>query len=83
MTLQFTTFETEEKLDVLEIWDGGATIQASTLMTRLSGTDVGIYQSFVSSTNHLVFRFTTDGSAQKSGFNINWSTGSNFAVSCW
>ncbi|XP_045207056.2 uncharacterized protein LOC123559381 [Mercenaria mercenaria] len=72
--IHFEVFDIEENLDILEIWDGGPTIFSSRLIARVSGQDPGEYGSYISSTNHLILRFLTDGSVQKEGFIFSWNT---------
>ena len=72
---QFNHFDTETDLDIVELWNGGSTIATSQLITRLSGSTLGQFATYLSSTNWLVVRFITDGSVEKSGFNFTWSTG--------
>ena len=77
-SFQFDRFETETDLDFVELWDGGATVDTSQMIARLSGPSAGEYATFISSRNWLLVRFITDGSVQKSGFNFTWSTGNKY-----
>ena len=76
---QFDYFETETDLDFVELWDGGGTIETSQLVARLTGSSVGEYATYMSSTSWLLVKFITDGSVEKYGFNFTWSTGTNTA----
>lgn len=72
---QFHTFDLEDNLDILEIWDGGSTLLTSQKIARVSGDSLGKYESYISSRNHLILRFLTDSSVEKEGFSFSWSTG--------
>jgi len=72
---QFTSFSTEEGLDVLEIWDGGPTLLESTLVGRISGRDPAKFAKYTSSVNHVILRYITDDTVEKAGFSLTWTTG--------
>ncbi|WAR05343.1 FBP1-like protein [Mya arenaria] len=70
----FESFDTEEGLDFLEVYDGGPSLGASVLVGRLSGRQLDRFRSYTSSQNFILFRYITDGSVQKTGFTLTWST---------
>ena len=70
----------ETDLDFVELWDGGGTIETSQLIVRLTGSSVGQFATYMSSTNWLVVRFITDSSVEKSGFSFTWSTGTTIIL---
>ena len=72
--VQFTTFETEQDLDVVEFWEGSPTLSDSHCLARLSGKSVEGYQVLFSSNNFLTVRFISDATVQESGFTFNWGT---------
>ena len=54
---------------------GGKTAGTSHVLTRLSGTlDVTSLDSFYSSNNFMIVRFTSDSSIERDGFEFVWSS---------
>ncbi|XP_021369999.1 cubilin-like [Mizuhopecten yessoensis] len=70
-----TAFDLEHGLDYVEVWIGGATVEESRCLSRLTGKLSRIQQSLSSSNNFLIFRFLSDGSNQNNGsFRFSWYT---------
>ncbi|XP_033758118.1 uncharacterized protein LOC117340467 [Pecten maximus] len=75
LTISVTEFDLEYGLDHFEVWIGGATVEESRCLTRLTGNLSQIPQSFSSSNNFLIFRFLSDSSNQENGsFSLSWYT---------
>ncbi|XP_076110499.1 uncharacterized protein LOC143079160 isoform X5 [Mytilus galloprovincialis] len=72
--VQFTQFNTEEDIDVVEFWEGSPSLADSHCLARLSGSLPASYQVFISSNNFLTVRFISDASRQRSGFTFTWRT---------
>lgn len=72
---QFETVDLEDGLDILEIWDGGPTLATSSYIGYVSGQSAGQYETYISSTNIIIFVLITDSSLAKEGVTISWSTG--------
>ena len=72
---QFDSMDIEENVDFLEIYDGGPSPSNSVLVARLTGSDPGRFLSYTSTGNQLFLKLLTDGSVEKTGFRIRWSTG--------
>ncbi|XP_069114839.1 uncharacterized protein [Argopecten irradians] len=65
-------FDLEYGLDYVEVWIGGATVEGSRCLTRLTGN---LQQSFSSSNNFLILRFLSDHSNNRNGsFRFSWYT---------
>ncbi|KAL4228532.1 CUB and sushi domain-containing protein 2 [Mactra antiquata] len=65
-------FSTEPDSDFLDFYDGGISMEDSSLSVRLSG-NIEKY-SYISSYNFIILRFVSDGSQQSTGFILNWDT---------
>ncbi|KAH1029275.1 hypothetical protein HUJ05_002540 [Dendroctonus ponderosae] len=72
--LQFQEFETEKIFDTVQILVGGRTEDTSVNLATLSGKqDLG-NRSFVSASNFMIVKFSTDASVEKKGFRASWKT---------
>ncbi|XP_054265760.1 uncharacterized protein LOC128988471 [Macrosteles quadrilineatus] len=72
--LQFQEFETEKTFDTVQILVGGRTEDKAVSLATLSGKqDLG-NKSFVSASNFMIIKFSTDGSVEKKGFRASWKT---------
>lgn len=80
-SLQFTQFNTEKDLDVVEFFDGSPALKDGRCLSRLSGSLPESYQVFLSSNNFMNVRFTSDSSRQQSGFKFTWRTSMLFSYS--
>lgn len=71
--LTFTTFETEEEHDVLEIFDGKDTTGRK--LGAFSGTSMPLGRPFTSTGNGLTVRFRSDNRTNGPGWTASWTTG--------
>ncbi|XP_012280254.1 sushi, von Willebrand factor type A, EGF and pentraxin domain-containing protein 1 [Orussus abietinus] len=83
--LQFQDFETEKSFDVVQILTGGRTEEKSTSLVTLSGKQDLSTKLFVSASNFMIVKFSTDGSVERKGFRASWKTepqacGGNFSA---
>ncbi|RZF48635.1 hypothetical protein LSTR_LSTR017642 [Laodelphax striatellus] len=66
--MQFQEFDTEKSFDTVQILVGGRTEDKSVNLATLSGKlDLG-NKSFVSASNFMIIKFSTDASVEKKGF---------------
>ncbi|KAL5020301.1 hypothetical protein ScPMuIL_003193 [Solemya velum] len=72
--LRIDQFDTEEDLDVVEIFTGETTVSGSSCVARLSGSLPTSYQQLISSNNFLIVRFSSDSTITKNGFLLSWKT---------
>ncbi|KAL8625326.1 hypothetical protein ACOMHN_044469 [Nucella lapillus] len=72
LQIQFASLNTEKWVDFVEVWVGGRTLSASTLVRRVSGS--GAVRMVVSSNSQAIVRFVSDGSYQDSGFTLTWQS---------
>lgn len=72
--LQFQDFETEKTFDTVQILVGGRTEDKSVSLATLSGKQDLTTQPFVSASNFMIVKFTTDGSVERKGFRATWKT---------
>jgi hypothetical protein len=70
ITLDFTSFDLESNYDYLTIYEG--TNSYGSYLGRYTGSSLP--SSLTSSSSSLFVRFTTDGSATRSGFELNYSS---------
>jgi len=71
-----TEFETEENIDIVDIYVGSNTIEASTYIASLSGRiDSAKLPTYVSTNNFLIVKFTSDRSNEKKGFSATFTAG--------
>ena len=69
-------FDTEESIDIVDIYVGGSTIATSDYLASLSGHITGDdLTTYVSTNNFMIVRFTSDDTVQKRGFHGLFATG--------
>jgi len=73
--VSFTSFDTEDGYDFVRIYDGNST--ESPLLGSFSGSSLP--PTFTSTGSAILIVFTTDGSLQKDGWSIQYSTSSSSA----
>lgn len=70
--------DTEENIDVMDIYVGGRTIDTSVYVRSLSGRITGDnLPAYVSTNNYMIVRFTSDRTVEKTGFQALFATGMN------
>lgn len=72
--LQFQEFETEKTFDTVQILAGGRTEDTSINLATLSGKQDLTNRSFVSASNFMIIKFSTDASVERKGFRASWKT---------
>ncbi|KAF7987305.1 hypothetical protein HCN44_003067 [Aphidius gifuensis] len=72
--LQFQEFETEKSFDIVQILVGGRTEEKSVNLATLSGKQELSNKLFVSASNFMIIKFSTDGSVERKGFRASWKT---------
>lgn len=72
--LQFQEFETEKTFDTVQILVGGRTEDTSVNLATLSGKQDLANHSFVSASNFMIIKFSTDASVERKGFRASWKT---------
>lgn len=72
--LQFQDFETEKSYDSVQILTGGRTEEKSVTLASLSGKLDLTTQPFVTASNFMIIKFSTDGSVERKGFRATWKT---------
>ncbi|XP_045468348.1 sushi, von Willebrand factor type A, EGF and pentraxin domain-containing protein 1 isoform X2 [Harmonia axyridis] len=72
--LQFQEFETEKTFDTVQILVGGRTEDTSVNLATLSGKQDLTNHSFVSASNFMIIKFSTDASVERKGFRASWKT---------
>lgn len=72
--LQFQEFETEKSFDTVQILVGGRTEEKSVNLATLSGKQDLSNKLFVSASNFMIFKFSTDASVERKGFRASWKT---------
>ncbi|CAG9836717.1 unnamed protein product [Diabrotica balteata] len=72
--LQFQEFETEKTFDTVQILAGGRTEDTSINLATLSGKQDLTNRSFVSGSNFMIIKFSTDASVERKGFRASWKT---------
>ncbi|GBP19642.1 Fibropellin-1 [Eumeta japonica] len=74
IVLQFQDFETEKSFDTVQILVGGRTEDKSVNLATLSGKQDLSNKLFVSASNFMVIKFSTDASVERKGFRASWKT---------
>lgn len=77
IVLQFQDFETEKSFDTVQILVGGRTEDKSVNLATLSGKQDLSTKLFVSASNFMIIKFSTDGSVERKGFRASWKTESS------
>lgn len=72
--LQFQEFDTEKIFDTVQILAGGRTEDTSVNLATLSGRQDLTNRSFVSASNFMIIKFSTDASVERKGFRASWKT---------
>lgn len=72
--LQFQEFETEKSFDIVQILVGGRTEDKSVNLATLSGKQELSNKLFVSASNFMIIKFSTDSSVERKGFRASWKT---------
>jgi hypothetical protein len=72
--LQFQDFDTEKTFDTVQILVGGRTEEKSVSLATLSGKkDLGT-KPYITASNFMIVKFTSDGSVERKGFRATWKT---------
>lgn len=71
---QFQEFETEKSFDIVQILVGGRTEDKSVNLATLSGKQELSNKLFVSASNFMIIKFSSDASVEKKGFRASWKT---------
>lgn len=74
IVLQFQEFETEKTFDTVQILVGGRTEDKSVSLATLSGKEDLANKPFVTASNFMIVKFTSDGSVERKGFRATWKT---------
>lgn len=74
IVLQFQEFETEKTFDTVQILVGGRTEDKSVSFATLSGKQDLANKPFVSASNFMIVKFTSDGGVERKGFRATWKT---------
>lgn len=72
--LQFQEFETEKTFDTVQILVGGRTEDKAVSLATLSGREDLANKPFVTASNFMIVKFTSDGSVERKGFRATWKT---------
>lgn len=72
--LQFQEFETEKTFDTVQILVGGRTEDKAVSLSTLSGREELANKPFVTASNFMIVKFTSDGSVERKGFRATWKT---------
>lgn len=74
IVLQFQEFDTEKTFDTVQILVGGRTEDKSVSLATLSGKMELASKPFVTASNFMIVKFTSDGSVERKGFRATWKT---------
>lgn len=73
--LQFQEFDTEKTFDTVQILVGGRTEEKSVSLATVSGKQSDLTNKpYVTASNFMIVKFTSDGSVEKKGFRATWKT---------
>lgn len=74
--LQFQEFDTEKTFDTVQILVGGRTEEKSVSLATVSGKLQSelLNKPFVTASNFMIVKFTSDGSVERKGFRATWKT---------
>lgn len=67
---QFQEFETEKSFDTVQILVGGRTEDKSVNLATLSGKRDLSNKLFISASNFMIIKFSTDASVERKGFRL-------------
>lgn len=74
IVLQFQDFDTEKTFDTVQVLVGGRTEEKSVSLATLSGKEDLANKPFVTASNFMIVKFTSDGSVERKGFRATWKT---------
>lgn len=74
IVLQFQEFDTEKTFDTVQILVGGRTEEKAVSLATVSGKMDLASKPFVTASNFMIVKFTTDGSIERKGFRATWKT---------
>lgn len=72
--LQFQEFDTEKNFDIVQILVGGRTEDKSVSLATISGKSDLASMPFITASNFMIIKFTSDGSVERKGFRATWKT---------
>uniref|UniRef100_A0A182Y3Y1 Notch n=1 Tax=Anopheles stephensi TaxID=30069 RepID=A0A182Y3Y1_ANOST len=72
--LQFQEFDTEKNFDTVQILVGSRTEDTAVSLATLSGKSDVPNRTFITASNFMIIKFTSDGSVEKKGFRATWKT---------
>lgn len=73
--LQFQEFDTEKTFDTVQILVGGRTEEKSVSLATVSGKQPDLTNKpYVTASNFMIVKFTSDGSVERKGFRATWKT---------
>lgn len=73
--LQFQEFDTEKTFDTVQILVGGRTEEKSVSLATISGKQSDLTNKpYVTASNFMIVKFTSDGSVERKGFRATWKT---------
>lgn len=73
--LQFQEFDTEKTFDTIQILVGGRTEEKSVSLATISGKQPDLTNKpYVTASNFMIVKFTSDGSVERKGFRATWKT---------
>lgn len=73
--LQFQEFDTEKAFDTVQILVGGRTEEKSVSLATISGKQADLSSKpYVTASNFMIVKFTSDGSVERKGFRATWKT---------
>lgn len=74
IVLQFQEFDTEKSFDTVQILVGGRTDEKAVSLATLSGKLDLANKPFITASNFMIVKFTSDGSVERKGFRATWKT---------
>lgn len=75
--LQFQDFDTEKTFDTVQILVGGRTEDKSVSLATLSGKLDLTNSPYITASNFMIIKFTSDSSVERKGFRATWKTEPN------
>ncbi|KAL3877080.1 hypothetical protein ACJMK2_034835 [Sinanodonta woodiana] len=72
--LEFKSFQTEDRSDIVKIFVGGRTESTSTEVASLSGSLNITNAQYLSPNNYMIIQFSTDSAFAKQGFSASYSS---------
>lgn len=74
IVLQFQEFDTEKTFDTVQILVGGRTEDKAVSLATLSGKQDLTSRPYVTASNFMIIKFTSDNSVERKGFRATWKT---------